>query len=289
MEAMTTRCDNYGFTLHILQAYRTFVLFSASYLHNSALAFYSRCNRIEHGTQNALALNSDIISFNFTRDSSARVICILVLTPSRHSAPGHNKRRRFRRSATDWKPAGWSTKVSFHDSMSHCVRGGSSDNSSQMLQKNVAVTKMGAVVKRDEVVFRGQETLEDTIKRYDEHINKMNEYVQTECKDQIAAMKKAQADLENKIKAVMTQDDMKRLEENAQREGDKMNTQMRRMQRELQRMEDDIYEDTSMDAHTREVKLNTLHKAAVSQYGRLSEKYPAAMRAQLLSNVRLLH
>ena len=36
--------------------------------------------------------------------------------PRLHAAPG----RPFRRSPADWKPAGWSTEVSFHDSMPHC-------------------------------------------------------------------------------------------------------------------------------------------------------------------------
>lgn len=30
---------------------------------------------------------------------------------------------RFRRSVAGWKPAGWSTEVGFHDSMSYCMMG----------------------------------------------------------------------------------------------------------------------------------------------------------------------
>ena len=39
--------------------------------------------------------------------------------PYSASTPG-NQRLRYRRSAAGWKPAGWSTRVSFHDSMSYC-------------------------------------------------------------------------------------------------------------------------------------------------------------------------
>lgn len=139
-----------------------------------------------------------------------------------------------------------------------------------------------------QLVFRGQETLEDTMRRYDRSISKMNEFVQSECKTQIQAMERAQADLDARLKAVMARDEMKAMEEETQQHGDKMNTQLRRMHREFQRMEDEIYDDASMDTDERHLKLRTLHQAALDQYGKLSEKYPAAMRAQVLSNIRLL-
>ncbi len=142
--------------------------------------------------------------------------------------------------------------------------------------------------KPDQVVFRGQETLEDTMRRYDQSVTKMNDYVQLQCKEQIDAMKKAQIDLETKMKDVMSHKEMKVMEEDTHKNSDIMNMEMRRMQRELQRMEDDILENTTLDSETRELKLHTLHKAAISQYGHLSNKYPAAARAYMLSNIRML-
>ena len=127
------------------------------------------------------------------------------------------------------------------------------------------------------------------MRRYDQNITKMNDFVQSECKEQIEEMKRAQAALEKKIESVMKLDEMKAMEKNAFEASDAMNMQMRRMHREFQRMEDDIYEDTKLDTETRDLKLHTLQQAALSQYNTLSEKYPAAMRAQMLSNIRYLH
>ena len=127
------------------------------------------------------------------------------------------------------------------------------------------------------------------MRRYDQNITKMNDFVQSECNEQIEEMKRAQAALEKKIESVMKLDEMKAMEKKAFEASDAMNMQMRRMHREFQRMEDDIYEDTKLDTETRERKLHTLQQAALSQYSTLSEKYPAAMRAQMLSNIRYLH
>lgn len=149
--------------------------------------------------------------------------------------------------------------------------------------------KRTSPVVSDQIVFRGQETLEDTMRRYDQHITKMNDFVHLECKEQIEEMKRAQAALEEKMQSVMKLEEMKTMEIDALGASDAMNMQMRRMHREFQRMEDDIYENTKLDTETRELKLRTLQQAALSQYSTLSEKYPAAMRAQMLSNVRLLH
>jgi cell fate (sporulation/competence/biofilm development) regulator YmcA (YheA/YmcA/DUF963 family) len=146
-----------------------------------------------------------------------------------------------------------------------------------------------AIVPADQIVFRGQETLEDTMRKYDQSITKMNDFVHSECNEQIEHMKRAQAALEKKIESVTRCDEMKAMEKNAQKNSDAMNTQMRRMHREFQRLEDDIYEDTTLDTETRDLKFHTLQQAALSQYGKLSEKYPAAMRAQMLSNIRLIH
>lgn len=75
---------------------------------------------------------------------------------------------------------------------------------------------------------------------------------------------------------------------NTQQENQAVSKEMRTMQRELHRMEDEIYDKTT-DLKDRDAKLHALHKAAISHYSDLSKKYPAVMRAQMLSNMRLLH
>ena len=158
-----------------------------------------------------------------------------------------------------------------------------------MPDKNRVRTTAIVESKGDEVIFRGTDTLDDTIRRYDESITKMNDYIQSACQSELDAMKLAQTNLERKMKEVMGHKKLKTMEENAQIQGDEMNTQMRRMQRELQRMEDDIYDDRGLSERDRQQKMHSLHKAAISQYKDFSERYPSAMRAQLLSNMRLLN
>ena len=140
----------------------------------------------------------------------------------------------------------------------------------------------------DQLALPGKETLEETIRRYDRSLVEMNEYVETQCKSELEAVTKAQADLEEKLRQVMSQDKMKAMEATAEDHGDQVNVQMRRMQRQLRAMEDDIYDDQTIDTKTRDEQLHALHKTALSEYGKLSEKYPAAMRVQLLSQVRCL-
>ena len=158
---------------------------------------------------------------------------------------------------------------------------------------SLAPKKMGDhmgdhITRETGIVFRGKETLEDTMHRYDDCIKKVNTYVEAQCKHQIEAMQKAQTDLESKMEEVMKQQEFKNMETKTQQENQAVSKQMRTMQRELHRMEDEIYDKTT-DLKDRDAKLHALHKAAISHYSDLSKKYPAVMRAQMLSNMRLLH
>lgn len=81
---------------------------------------------------------------------------------------------------------------------------------------------------------------------------------------------------------------MKAMEEKAHKQGNLVNNEMRRVHREFQRMEDEIYDDVTLDNKTQKSKLYALQKAAVSTYEALSKRYPAAMRAQMLGSMQQL-
>jgi predicted nuclease with TOPRIM domain len=151
-------------------------------------------------------------------------------------------------------------------------------------------TKNPIVVREDPdtIVFRGKDDLENVMRRYDKSIQKMNKYIDEQCQNQIEALNKAQAELEAKLETVMSDTKLKEMENNAQRENDAVNKQMKYMKKEFERMEDEI-ENANLDSDTRNAQLLTLHKAARSHYADLSKKYPAAMKAQILSSIRLLH
>ena len=116
----------------------------------------------------------------------------------------------------------------------------------------------------------------------------MNSYIENACKDELDAMQKAQIALEKKLEDIMKDKKIRQMEDALQSQSDDVSIQMRKMQRELTRMENEIEDDITLSDKDRQNKMHSLHKAAVSQYKQISEKYPAAMKAQLLSNLRLL-
>ena len=116
----------------------------------------------------------------------------------------------------------------------------------------------------------------------------MNSYIENACKDELDAMQKAQIALEKKLQDIMKDKKVRQMEDALQSQSDDVSIQMRKMQRELTRMENEIEDDITLSDKDRQTKMHSLHKAAISQYKKISEKYPAAMKAQLLSNLRLL-
>ena len=65
---------------------------------------------------------------------------------------------------------------------------------------------------------------------------------------------------------------------------------MRTVQREFQRMHNEI-EDSNLSNSDKQIKIKALHRAASQQYNEVANKYPAALKVQMLtqiSNVGLL-
>lgn len=148
--------------------------------------------------------------------------------------------------------------------------------------------KINLQTQSDMIVFRGTQNMEDTIKRYDESITQMNSYIENACKDELDAMQKAQIALEKKLQNIIKDKKVRQMEDMLQSQSDDVSKQMRKMQRELMKMENEIEDDITLSEKDRQKKMHNLHKAAVSQYKRFSEKYPAAIKAQIISNLRHL-
>ena len=139
------------------------------------------------------------------------------------------------------------------------------------------------------VGFRGKLDLEKNLKTYNDQLVKGEEYVKESCKDEIKALERAQHKLEKKLKKVMNSDTMKQIETELETSGDHVSVSMKKMSREVRKMQDDILR--LEDESDRNDQIVALNKAVSKEYKNLVDSYPAAMRAHMLenlSNVRFL-
>ncbi len=144
--------------------------------------------------------------------------------------------------------------------------------------QNIAETSL------DTVKFRGKNKLEEDFKVYNDKIEESNEFIENACKDEIDNLKKAQAKFETKLKSVMKSEHMIALEEEVEESSDKVFKSMRNMQRELTKMHQDIEDNDTLNEKKKNEQYLALNRAAAQEFARLSDKYPSAMKAQLLSN-----
>ena len=140
-----------------------------------------------------------------------------------------------------------------------------------------------------DVAFRGAQTLEKMMQSYEKQATDMKSFVESRCSAELNELKKAEERLHLRLKKVMDEEEYVRSEDSISESSVHISNQMRKMQRELSKIEDSITTDDSLSRDQRDVKLDTLHRAALTEYSRLCKKYPAAMQAQMLQNIRMLH
>ena len=140
-----------------------------------------------------------------------------------------------------------------------------------------------------DVSFRDTQTLENMMQSYEKQVSEMNSFVESRCSAELDALKKAEERLRVKLKKVMNEEEYVKSEDNITESSIHISNQMRKMHRELLKMEDAITTDDSLTRKEQDVKLDTLHRAALTEYSRLCKQYPAAMQAQMLQSIRMLH
>lgn len=127
--------------------------------------------------------------------------------------------------------------------------------------------------------------LEHHMQLWNKRIEETNQHILHECKDEFEALKKAQRECQEKIDQVMRSEKMKTLEQSMFEEEEKTNKYVRRMQREYDKIYDDIELNPSLSQDEKRNQLNALAVSARDKFIELNEKYPAAMKAQMLANL----
>ena len=140
------------------------------------------------------------------------------------------------------------------------------------------------------VKFRGINTVESNIALYNKKLEESEAFIKDSCESEIAELRKAQEKFRDKLQKVMKSKEVKNLHEEILDAEESVSHSFNRLQRELYKMQDDIHE-SDLSSEKKQNKLIALDRAVAEQYNTMVEKYPAAMRAQMLSrisNVQLL-
>lgn len=160
-----------------------------------------------------------------------------------------------------------------------------SSKSSENQEPEIRLTsKKNEMVSYDSIKFRGAQSLEQNMKDFNEKLEAGNAYVEEQCQSEIEELKAAQEKFEKKLKKVMKSEKMQKLEGEMEDANARASSSMRSVQREFQRMHDEI-EDSNLSISEKQTKLKALHGAALQQYNEVANKYPAALKAQMLSQI----
>lgn len=134
----------------------------------------------------------------------------------------------------------------------------------------------------DALTFRGTSSLERSLQQHENHIRTIDDHIQKKCAGEIEALKHAQKCLDEKLNAIMQTEEVSNLESKLNETQNRVGKHMRRLQRELNEKQDEIIDDMTIDDKTRREKMLDLQKVVQSEYTRLVNEYPAAMKVQML-------
>lgn len=153
-----------------------------------------------------------------------------------------------------------------------------------MADRTLATRRTDAVVPR----FRGAQDLETRLARFEEQAVKNRDHVAKACEAEIAALSAAQKEFEKKLRTVLKSKEMEQMEESLSAAQDKLTQSMRGIEREMRRMSDKIEDDVTLSEKQKSARLQQLQEAASAAFTKLAEKYPTAVRAQMVGRVQLL-
>ena len=134
--------------------------------------------------------------------------------------------------------------------------------------------------------FRGgAAALETSLKTYETTSKVLNDMVETECKKELDALKRAEEAFQAKLQAVSTSAAFREKEEELHNSSDEMATQFRKVERDIQKSFDDIMHDPKLDAASKRNHVAELTGSIESHYRGMAAKYPAATRAHMLGRL----
>lgn len=138
------------------------------------------------------------------------------------------------------------------------------------------------------IEYRGKDKLENYLAGYENKISDIQNLVSKNCESEMKAFEEAREKLEKKLKQVMNSPKMQKMEDEVNEAANDVSLQMRHMQREIEAMQDKIQEDTRLSKEERQAQQFQLSSMAIDEIKRLHEKYPSAMKAQMMSQMLLI-
>ena len=129
-------------------------------------------------------------------------------------------------------------------------------------------------------------SLDSDMKHYDSVLRKGESLVKSKCKSELEKLEKAQRKFEKKLQDVMKSDEMIALHDEAENASKKASLSFTKVEKEIVRQQEKIKNDMTLDSKSKKNELVALQDAAVKEYSQLAEKYPAALRAQMLTQLQ---
>ena len=136
--------------------------------------------------------------------------------------------------------------------------------------------------------YKGKEKLENYLAGYENKISNIQTHVSESCDSEIKAFEEARDKLEKKLKVVMSSKKMQKMEDQANEAGNDVSSYMKHMQQEIESMRDKIQDDHSLSNEEKQNQGQQLRFMAIDEIKRLNDKYPSAMKAQMMAQMLLL-
>lgn len=135
--------------------------------------------------------------------------------------------------------------------------------------------------------YRGKEELEENLSKCEKNIKSMQDYVREECTKEIEAFQEAQAKLESKMSKVLKSEKMTKMEDEINDVSFRVSKSLNNVQRQIANMHDDVDHAKGMSREETERQHREIDRFASEELHRLSDAYPSAIRAQILSQLPL--
>ncbi len=131
-------------------------------------------------------------------------------------------------------------------------------------------------------------SLEGTLSRHEENLQKMSTCIHRACANEIRELEKAQRRFESRLQKVMKSQEIVDIEDENVRYTNEVADHISNMHEKVTQMDSAIKNDLTLDEPSRQKQRSMLQNNAYTEINRLSQKYPSAVRAQMLHNLRAL-
>ena len=131
-------------------------------------------------------------------------------------------------------------------------------------------------------------SLERTLSRHEENLKKMSTCINKACANEIRELEEAQRRFESRLQKVMKSQELVDIDNENVRYTNEVAGHISSMHDKLTQMDSAIKNDLTLDDRSRRKQRSMLQENAYTEINRLSQKYPSAVRAQMLHNLRAL-